>query len=430
MRVQVKEVFTPTSPARIAFIDRESINEKLVNALDMPGKQLIVYGHSGSGKTTLLANKLHQLYERHITTHCMKGMTFDQIVLDAFDQLGAYFTSEQTTVNKSTVSADIAASYLMIQNKINTSTTTENTKKEQRVLPPQLTPQALGKFLGESKHCWILEDFHKIDDAEKTRLSQLMKVFMDLSDHYPELKIVAIGAVDTARQVVEYDSEMRNRVAEVHVDLMTETEIESIVSKGEEALNISFGSDLKSLIAKYSNGLASVCHHICMYMCQAAGVRETAVDKVSLSQSNFEAALRTYVEEASDSIRSAFDKAFKQRRKTKYEDVNIVLEALSGYSERGASRIPLLQKIQKKVPNYPELNLKSTLQKLTQDDYGSIIRYDQTSGLHSFSDPIYRVFALAHFHKNGNSTGKIKLKNVDLLKLIKFLEVELKSIPS
>lgn len=170
MSVLVKEVFTPTSPARIAFIDRESINEKLVNALDMPGKQLIVYGHSGSGKTTLLANKLHQLYERHITSHCMKGMTFDQIVLDAFDQLCPYFTSEQTSVQKNTVSVDITASYFMIQSKINTSITTESTKKEQRVLPPQLTPQALGKFLGESKHCWILEDFHKIDDAEKNEI--------------------------------------------------------------------------------------------------------------------------------------------------------------------------------------------------------------------------------------------------------------------
>lgn len=262
---------------------------------------------------------------------------------------------------------------------------------------------------------------------KKTRLSQLMKVFMDLSDHYPELKIVAIGAVDTARQVVEYDSEMRNRVAEVHVDLMTEAEIESIVSKGEDALNISFGADLKSLIAKYSNGLASVCHHICMYMCQAAGIRETVVDKVSLNQSNFEAALRTYVEEASDSIRSAFDKALKQRRKTKYEDVSIVLQALSGYKERGASRIMLLEKIQKKEQNYPESNLKSTLQKLTEDDYGSIIRYDQTSGLYSFSDPIYRVFALAHFHKNGNTSGKVRLKNVDFMKLINFLENEMKS---
>jgi len=422
----VKDVFTPTKPARVAFIDRESINGRLVNALQMPGKQIIVYGHSGSGKTTLLTNKLNQLYESHITSHCMKGMTFDQIILNAFDQLGIYYVSERAVASKVTVSAELAGAYLAIQSKLSSSEITENTSKEQRILPPQLTPQFLGRLLGEAKCCWIIEDFHKVDDAEKTRLAQLMKVFMDMSDDYDELKIVALGAVDTARQVVEYDREMRNRVAEIHVDLMTEKEIESIVSKGEEALNIVFGEDLKSLIARYSNGLASVCHHICFYMCQAAGVVETCDEKLELNQTHFETALIHYVEDASDSIRGAFDKAFKQRRKTKHDHVSLVLEALSSFKERGAGRVDLLTKIRKKVPTYPENSLKDTLQKLTTEEYGCITRFDQTAGLHSFSDPIYRVFALAHFHKNGNPTGnKGQSRGSDIAQLFKLLETEL-----
>lgn len=72
----VRDVFTPTKPARIAFVEREEVNDKLVNALRTPGKQLVVYGHSGTGKTTLLLNKLQQLYEHHITTRCMKGLKF------------------------------------------------------------------------------------------------------------------------------------------------------------------------------------------------------------------------------------------------------------------------------------------------------------------------------------------------------------------
>ena len=82
-----RDVFTPTKPARIAFVERDSVNDKLVNSLTTPGKQIVVYGHSGTGKTTLLVNKLTQLYERHITTRCMKGLKFEQLILDAFDQL-------------------------------------------------------------------------------------------------------------------------------------------------------------------------------------------------------------------------------------------------------------------------------------------------------------------------------------------------------
>lgn len=51
------EVFTPTSPARATFVERGTVNDKLVSALSTPGKQIVVYGHSGSGKTTLLINR-------------------------------------------------------------------------------------------------------------------------------------------------------------------------------------------------------------------------------------------------------------------------------------------------------------------------------------------------------------------------------------
>src|SRR5690606_6742915 len=102
-----------------------------------------------------------------------------------------------------------------------------------RALPPQLTPQALGKFLGAAGACWVLEDFHKIEESQKEHLSQLMKVFVDMADEFPDLKIIAIGAVDTARQVVQYDDEMKNRVAEIPVSLMHPDEIKAIIKKGE-----------------------------------------------------------------------------------------------------------------------------------------------------------------------------------------------------
>ena len=95
-----------------------------------------------------------------------------------------------------------------------------------RVIAPQLTAQTLARFLGEAGCCWVLEDFHKIAARHKKRLAQMLKLFLDMSYDYPHLKIIALGAVDTAREVIEYDNEMRTRVAEIHVPLMTEEELE------------------------------------------------------------------------------------------------------------------------------------------------------------------------------------------------------------
>ncbi|MBS0602212.1 MAG: AAA family ATPase, partial [Proteobacteria bacterium] len=334
-----RDVFTPTKPARIAFVERDAVNDRMVNSLTTPGKQIVVYGHSGTGKTTLLVNKLTQLYETHITTRCMKGLKFEQLLLDAFDQLAPFYTSEKQSTLKSATGVDLGASYRLVQAKLTASESSDSSEKQARILPPQLTPQALGRFLGAQKACWVLEDFHKIDESEKQKLSQLMKVFMDLSDDYPELKIIALGAVDTARQVVDYDHEMRNRVAEIHVSLMTENEIGKIIEKGEEALNIKFSTQIKKLVSRHSNGLASVCHHLCLNMCIVAGIVETVQGPpVELTTANCEEAIKTYVEEASDSIKGAFSKALKQRRKTQFANAELIFEALSALGESGSAR--------------------------------------------------------------------------------------------
>jgi len=395
-----REVFTPTTPARIAFVDRDEVNDRLVNALTTPGKQIVVYGHSGTGKTTLLVNKLQQLYEDHITTRCMKGLKFEQLILDAFDQIAPFYTSEKSKSKKSQASVELSSSYNLLSAKIGSATNEESGEKRTRMLPPQLTAQALGKFLGGIKACWVLEDFHKIDESEKQRLSQLMKVFMDLSDEYPELKIVAIGAVDTARQVVEYDNELRYRVAEINVGLMTEEEIISIIRKGETALNIRFNPEIKKTVARHSNGLASVCHHLCLNMCDAADILTTYDgEPYQLTKKHCEIAVKTYVDEASDSIKSAFGKALKLRRKNEFNNAETIFRALSTLQETGVARYDILKRIQRTNQNYLDKTLKGYLTKLCTEEYGSVLRFDSSSGVYSFSDPIYRAYALAMYKK-------------------------------
>ena len=59
----LNEVFTPSSPASLTFVERTSVNYLLVEAIRTKGKQIVIYGHSGTGKTTLLHNKLLQTFK-------------------------------------------------------------------------------------------------------------------------------------------------------------------------------------------------------------------------------------------------------------------------------------------------------------------------------------------------------------------------------
>lgn len=330
----------------------------------------------------------------------MKGVLFEELVLDAFDQLSPFYTLEKTSSVNSSISASLSQSYLSIKSQISVAEKTSDTDKQQRILPPQLTPQALGRFIGASGCCWVLEDFHKIDESERAKLSQVMKVFMDLADEYPTLKIVAIGAVDTARQVVEHDAEMENRVAEIHVPLMLPAELRKIIEIGCNHLNIKFDDNLSAGIATYSNGMASICHHLCLNVCISKNILNRVSNPLTFNSNSLSDALATYLDECSDSLKKVFDNAFKQDKTIKFDNAKLILKAISGAPQEGAVRSEIYTSIKNDEPKYPQGNLTSYLEKLIKQDNFPILRFDELSGRYSFIDPIYRAFALAYFESN------------------------------
>lgn len=142
------QVFTPNKPARLTFVERDRLNDTLVNALTTPGKQVVVYGHSGSGKTTLLVNKLEQLYEAHVTTRCIRHLTLENLFLDAFDQLGPFFTDSSTATTKHSISGSLGIDYRALKGQVIRAVEEQKASTVKRYLPPTLTPQTLARLRG------------------------------------------------------------------------------------------------------------------------------------------------------------------------------------------------------------------------------------------------------------------------------------------
>ena len=390
------DVFTPTTPAKYAFVERQALNDQLVDALRTPGKQVVVYGPSGSGKTTLLVNKLHQLYPDHITTRCTAAMTFESLLLDAFDSLNVYYSATASIKKTKSISAKLEKEYFGIKSTIEVTAAIERQISLARILPPQLTPQRLAEFCGAAGCCWVLEDFHKVPQAEKTKISQIMKVFTDTAAEYSDLKIVAIGAVDAARQVIQYDPEMRNRVAEIAVPLMTEAETCELMYNGERLLNTNFGS-IKIDIAAYSSGLAAVCHQLGLNICFAANIMETCPRTFTFTEEQLREAQERYVNDASDTLKAVFDLALKQERKRRFDNARLILRALTELGHQGGSHGDIFARIREGEPTYPAGNLTSYLRELISSKRGEILRYDSTSGKYFFSDPLYLSYLQCHF---------------------------------
>jgi GTPase SAR1 family protein len=406
----VYHVFTPSSPAKENYIERDKLSSRIASSLSTPGKQIVVFGHSGVGKTSLLRKQLERQYEKEIITSCMTNLTFESILLDAFDQLDEYYVSQKKQANDYGIESSIANDYFALKSSIKAYSKIKEEQSSSRIIEIQLTASRLADFLGEGGYCWVLEDFHKVDKTEKTKLSQTMKLFMDKSIKYNNLKIIAIGAVDTGREVIEYDSEMKKRISEIEVKLMSDVEIGKIIKNGEILLNISIEKRIHTEIVKFSNGIASVCHSICLYMCEEKGILNTVIgDPIKFNKADLENSIQRYMEEESDTMKDRFNKALIVQ-KEKNKNVELILKSLTKFPSNGATNSELLSIIRDEKIDYHQNTLPINLEKMQLEERGALIRFDNSSAKFSFKEPFYKPFALAFFQEEDKSKEKI-LKN-------------------
>lgn len=392
---ELREVFTPSMPARATFVERSDVDTKLVNALLTPGKQLIIYGHTGSGKSTLLINKLDQVYEKHIITRCMAGMTFENLLMHGFAELDRYYIDKVDSTKKVSFGAQIGTEYKIIKAQLAASAEKTTTVTTKPLMPPLLTAQFLVKFYGELNCCWVLEDFHKISPDEKTKAAQIMKIFVDSAMDYPKAKLIAIGAVNTGREVINYDREMKNRLTQIHVLLMTDDELNAIIESGEKRLNVRFNSDVKEAIVRAASGLAAICHQLCLNCCDYEGVIETSDTIVRISEDALNSAFGEYVEENEDTIKQEYEEAIKAE--AEYDELpELILAHIAKYPKDEIPCKVLNKKFETTTDgNGKTIDIKhiaAILTEMTSDARGQVLTYNDKTDRYSFANPFMRVY--------------------------------------
>ena len=387
---ELKHVFTPNVIAKLTYIERETLENDLSKYLDMPGKQIVLYGHSGGGKTTLIRNQLKLKKKNFIRTHCEGNTTFDSIILNAFDSLGRYYTSQRSGTSSVQIKSELKGEYGLIKSKIQASETKTIGEVQQLIVPPQLTAQKLANFLGEINCVWIIEDFHKVSSEEKKRIADVVKIFIDSANDFPEVKIICIGAVGTARELIELDDNLNTRISELFVPLLRDDEILEVIQKGCKLLNVKMSSELEDKIVYYSNNLASLCHQMCFDICHDKGVMKTKMFKEKINDEKFKVAIDSFVRKNSDTFSKMYDSICSQSLG------KFILKAFD-VTEKEFISIGEIKNYIRRFEKINELELSEALEKLGTIEFDELVRYDRNSKKYSISTPFFRAFLKMKF---------------------------------
>lgn len=381
----IEDVFTPSSSAELTFVRRPSIEKKFHSQFKLCGKQIIIYGHSGSGKTTFLNKYFKEHNVSVVTIHCASDMAFNQIHLNAFDQLDSFYkqTGSISETEGAKVLGGIEANGFKSTGEVSSSHT--QVAGFVRLVNPQVTPQRLAEVLGTEKKVLVIEDFHKLPDEEKKKLADMLKIFIDQANKYPTLKVICIGAVDTAREIVKLDNNLKQRVYECEIPLLNDTEIKEIVVRGCELLNIEMTDDLVERIVHYSNQLGALAHQLSYDVCGCEGIIKSQVRKKRLTGEKFANAVEGYIDARSDTLREVYERAVK--------------DPLGWYILRTFSNRPLsklsLKSISRKVNTadhpFSENDVALKLAELSTAEVG-ILRSDFNSSMFAVSDPFWGAF--------------------------------------
>lgn len=415
-KIKLEEVFTPAKAAEINYIERTDIDKLLASEMSTPGKQIIVFGHSGSGKTSSVCNLLRKNKYKYIRTHCESNTTFEQLILNAFDELDVYVVSGKTHKRSGTIKGDIASEYNSIKASIGVVKSSEESKTYSRLLPPQLTPQKLAEFLGKGKIVWLIEDFHKVSSEEKIRIADVIKIFVDNANDYSISKIICIGACQSAHELIKMDPNLRTRVSEVSVPLLTDEEIESIITNGFSLLNVVPSRSIVEKLVFYSDRLGSSAHQMCMDICKEKGITQRNSKKIKIDDDDFQYAVKGFITRSTDTFKSIYEAAVKN------ELGWYILRTFSGNVMGKLSLDEICKRVNNSKRTFERAEIITKLNELTSSDF-NIVYHDNNSEKYALSNPFWHRFLRIQFSierteqqhkKNNKHNPNLKLIDNDI----------------
>jgi hypothetical protein len=293
LSIEAGRLFTPAAPIddRTLFAGRTKQVRQIIDAINQKGQHAIIFGDRGVGKTSLsnvLASFLPaggSVLSRRI--NCDKGDSYNSVWLKVFSEIQSQDVAQVGGFGGggSRPRADATAD----------------------IISPDVVRRQLTLWSRDTVPIIIIDEFDRVDDAYRSIFADTIKT---LSDHAVPATVILVGVADSVDHLIAEHESIQRALVQIKMPRMSKDEIKEIVNRLSR-LGMTIDADAVDRITILVQGLPHYAHLLGLHASRAA------LDNLSLHVDvpTLDGAIRTAIEAAQQSIRSAWHKAIVSARK-------------------------------------------------------------------------------------------------------------------
>jgi len=312
-------VFTPTTPIdeRALFAGRRRQLQKVIDAINQKGQHAVIFGERGVGKTSL-SNVLSSFLSQQTNilvlsprVNCDGQDTFESVWKKVLDQITRNDAKQEAGFVKSVKTKRHAVSQ-----ELATPTTPDSIRQ-------MLTNLALG-----SLPILIIDEFDRLHQKVKAAFADTIK---SLSDHAVGATVILVGVADTINDLIREHQSVERALVQIRMPRMSAQEITEIINNGMQRLRMTIDDDATERIVALSQGLPHYTHLLARDSARGA----LNAGSLQITVSIVDDAIRKALEDAQQSIQSAWHKATSSPRKNNLFSDVLLACALAKTDELG-----------------------------------------------------------------------------------------------
>lgn len=370
--LKAKEVFTPNKPINSVelFCGRQDEVGKIQECLVTDGLHMILYGDRGVGKTSLSYITCQILLSRGFIANiycktCDSQDTFSSIILHLFYKSNIKCIKNKKEYNSRTFSSSFIGLGKQQENEI-------------AVYSNINSPSWVAEQIEHLNGVYLIDELDVIGDEDKKKIAELIK---QLSDKGSKFTIFVVGISKTASDLFGGHPSIQRCVKEIRLDRMSNQELEDIISKGEDRLQISFSREVKRAIINSSAGFPYFTQLLALKSAEEA----LSKDIVKVSKIEFKIAVQKAVDDMEGSLREKYEQAIVGTKVERNKRI-LLAAALCGEEIFQASQLKdNYAKITQTTISQQELNNFLTTN-IISNAFSTILRR-VAKGVYIFNDP-------------------------------------------